>query len=251
MPTDLVSRARSLAVLIPLAACSTVGADLGPAPDAGDPTVAALPVCASGAPPTAAPALPALAPQGTGPGWGNGPHVYSLVAPTATGWSLALVSGATPAADGVTDEGNLLAGLAAGDRIAVDGLTVCQSFSGCKQYTVVTNAADGSLIAASYARDFGLDGFSTALGVAVSLEPVCRFAAPDDCYPGAIVVQNQLRFGSDPARIGAGASGSVTIAGGTVRVAAAALTTLSGGAASTCVDSGSFWRGGQRFNLAR
>jgi len=251
MPTHLVSRARSVVLLIPLVACSSVGTSLGAAPDAGNPTVAALPVCASPASPTAAPALPTLLPHGAGPGWGDGPHVYSLVAPTATGWTLALVSGVTPATDSVDDDGNLLAGLAAGDRIAVDGIMHCQTASGCKEYAVVTNAADGSLIAASYDSDFGMDGFSTALGVAVSLEPVCRFTAPDGCYPGATVVQNQLRFGSDPARIGAGASGSVTIASRAVRVAAGRLTTLSGGGESMCLDGGSFWRGGQRFNLAR
>src|SRR5687768_5217674 len=117
----VVYRGCSLLFLGSLLACS------------GDSAAPALPVCTSLV--TDLP-LPALTPRGAGPGWGNGPHVYSLVAPTGDGWTLALVSGTTPAADGVTDTGNFLDGLVAGDRISVDGVTSCQSFSGCKRYEV-------------------------------------------------------------------------------------------------------------------
>lgn len=227
--------------------------DGGPGPDtvvettdATDSPGAALPVCTPFA--SSPPVLPSLTPRGS---WGDGPHVYELVSPTANGWTLRLVSGTPPGTDSVVDEGKLLAGFVAGDRLSVDGVTRCQPFSGCKSYQVVTNAADRTLIAATYSHDSDLAGFSALLGIAVSLEPVCRSAQPDGCYPGAIAVQNRLRFGDEPARIGAGSTGSIAIAGRTVRVAAGRLLTLSGGAASTCLDAGSFWRGGQTFNLAR
>lgn len=221
------------------------------ATDAGKGAPQAMPVCAAFA--DAGATLPTLSPKVTEglPGWGNGAHVYALSAPTADGWTLALESGASPAVESVSDPGNLLAGLQAGNRISVDGASTCQSFSGCKSYVVIRNAADGTLIEASYFHDSAMDAFSLLLGGVLALEPVCRAAETDGCYPGAVVVQNQLRFAGNAEPIAAGASGAVVIAGQTLRIAVGPLVTLSGGGAGTCLDAGSFFRGKQQLSLVR
>lgn len=153
--------------------------------------------------------------------------------------------------EAVSDPGNLLAGLRAGDRISVDSAVTCQSFGGCKQFAVIRNVADRTLIGASYFHDSAMEAFSSLLGWAVSLEPVCRAAETDACYPGAVVVQNQLRFAGNATPIAAGDAGSIALGGQSVRVSAGSLVTLSGGGASTCLDAGSFFRGTQQFTLAR
>jgi hypothetical protein len=238
-----------------LCCCCLLGGELacgsGATDDGNDGIASALPVCAvfadSGA------TLPTLSPKVTQgwPGWDNGAHVYVLDTATADGWTLSLESGSPPAVEAVSDPGNLLAGLQAGDRISVDGSVLCQSFSGCKQVDVIRNAADGTLIEASYFHDSAMEDFSALLGGVVSLEPVCRAAETDGCYPGAVVEQNQLRFAGNPVPIAAGAAGSIVIGGQTVRVAAGPLVTLSGGTSSRCTDAGAFFRGKQQFTLAR
>jgi len=220
---------------------------VGPIPPAN------LPLCGERATPSDP--LPDVVPSSGVWPWPGTRNVFELVEKTGDGWSVTVDSGAPSSVTAVRDEGHLLDYMKAGDRIDVFAYVECVPFSGCKSYHVVTDAADGSLIAAAYDHDQALLAFSAALGGKVWLQPTCRSEKPDTCYPDGFHTFNALWVAGNATPVEVGTTTSVVVAGTTVRVRATLLDGIAGGSLDTIshcgTDAGALFRGHQTFQFAR
>lgn len=180
----------------------------------------------------------------------TGSGVLSLDERLADGWRVSLVSGDL-AVPGPLADGGALSSFSPGDRVQVTERTHCVPFSGCKEFIAIRDARDGSLITASFHDGpERLPDFGAALGVPLTLQPLCSFPTNDVCFVNQVETHYSVRLAADrPVDLERHSHTSVTIDGSSYTAWLGGASTVTGDAMMTassagCLDQGSLWATG-------